>query len=88
MEMQIIKNEKEEMEFELDSITLVEILRVYLNKDPEVTFAAWKREHPTKKPIFLVKTKGKAAKKAVDEAIVSIEKDLEKLETDFKKLKF
>ncbi len=88
MEMQIIKNEKEELEFELDSLTLVEILRVYLNRDEEVTFAAWKREHPTKKPIFLVKTKGKSAKKAVDEAISSITKDLDKLEADFKKLKF
>ena len=88
MEMNILKNEKEEIEFELDSITLVEILRVYLNKDADVTFAAWKKEHPTKKPVFLVKTKGKVAKKAVDEAISAITKDLDKLEADFKKLKF
>ena len=88
MEIQILKNEKEEMEFELSSLTLVEILRVYLNKDEDVVFAAWKREHPTKKPIFLVKTKGKSAKKAVDEAITAMVKDLDKLEADFKKLKF
>jgi DNA-directed RNA polymerase subunit L len=88
MEIQIIKNEKEEIEFELESLTLAEILRVYLNKDSDVTFAAWKREHPTKKPIFLVKTKGKTAKKAIDEAISSLVKDLDNLESDFKKLKF
>ena len=87
MEMNILRNEKEEMELEADSLTIVEILRVYLNKDSAVTFAAWKRDHPTKKPILLVKTKGKTAKKAIDDAISAISKDLEKIEADFKKIK-
>ncbi len=87
MEINILKSSKDEIEFEVDSITIVEILRVYLNKDPSVTFAAWKREHPTKKPALLIKTKGKTAKKAVDDAVSEIEKDLEKIEADFKKLK-
>lgn len=85
--MNIIKDSKEEIEVEMESLTLVEILRVYLNKDSAVTFAAWKREHPTKKPILAVKTKGKAAKKVLGDAIDAITKDLEKIETDFKKLK-
>ncbi len=87
MEMNILKDSKEEIEVEIESLTLVEILRVYLNKDTSVTFAAWKREHPTKNPILAVKTKGKTPKKAINDAIVSITKDLEKIETDFKKLK-
>jgi len=87
MEINVLKSSKDEIEVELDSITIVEILRVYLNKDSSVTFAAWKREHPTKKPALLVKTKGKTAKKAIDDAISAIEKDLEKFEADFKKLK-
>ena len=87
MEMNILRNEKEELELETDSLTMVEILRVYLNKDSDVTFAAWKREHPTKKPILLVKTKGKSAKKAVEEAVSAITKDLEKVEDEFKKMK-
>lgn len=87
MEMKILKSEKSEIEIELDNLTLAEILRVYLNKDDNVGFAAWKREHPTKKPILLVKTKGKTAKKAVDDAVLAITKDLDKLEADFKKLK-
>ena len=74
----------DELEAEIESLTLVEILRVYLNKDSNVTFAAWKRDHPTKKPKLLVKTKGKTAKKAVNEAISNITKDLDKLESDFK----
>jgi DNA-directed RNA polymerase subunit L len=87
MEINVLKNEKDELEVELESLTIAEILRVYLNKDSDVTFAAWKREHPTKKPILLVKTKGKNAKKAVDEAVSAITKDLERLEADFKKIK-
>jgi DNA-directed RNA polymerase subunit L len=87
MELNILKSQKDEIEFEIESLTLAEILRVYLNKDSAVTFAAWKRDHPTKKPVMLVKTKGKTAKKAIDDAVSAITKDLDKLETDFKKMK-
>ena len=87
MEMNILRNEKEELELETDSLTIAEILRVYLNKDSAVIFAAWKREHPTKKPILLVKTKGKSAKKAIEEAVSAITKDLDKVEDEFKKMK-
>jgi len=87
MEINIIKNDKNEIELELGNLAIAEILRVYLNKDSSITFVAWKREHPTKKPILLVKTKGKIAKKAVDDAISVITKDLDDLENDFKKLK-
>ena len=74
MELKILKDEKEELEVELENITLAEILRVYLNKDADVSFAAWKREHPTKKPVLNVK--GKNPKKAVKEGVASIVKDL------------
>jgi len=87
MEMKVLNNAKEEIELETDSLTLVEILRVYLNKDSSVSFAAWKREHPTKNPVLLVKTKGKTAKKAINEAINGIVKDLDKIEKDFKGMK-
>jgi DNA-directed RNA polymerase subunit L len=87
MEMNILKDSKEELEAEIGSLTMVEILRVYLNKDSSVTFAAWKREHPTKKPILNVKTKGKTPKKAIADAIAAITKDLDGIEADFKKLK-
>lgn len=87
MEIKVLKNEKNELELETDSLTIAEILRVYLNKDSSVTFAAWKREHPTKSPVMLVKTKGKTAKKAVADAVAEVEKDLAKAEDEFKKLK-
>ena len=87
MEINVLKDSKEEIEVEVGSLTIVEILKVYLNKDPSVTFAAWKREHPTKKPVLAVRTKGKTPKKAINDAIDSITKDLDKIESDFKKLK-
>jgi len=87
MEIKILKNEKNEIKAEIGNLTIAEILRVYLNKDTSVTFAAWKREHPTKKPILKIQTKSKTAKKAINDAVSAITKDLEKFESDFKKMK-
>jgi len=87
MEIKILKNTKDEIKVELESLTIAELLRVYLNKDSAVTFAAWKREHPTENPIMLVKTKGKTAKKAVVDAVAVVTKELDKIEKDFKSLK-
>jgi len=85
MEVNILKDSKEEVEVEFNSLTLVELVRVYLNNDSSVTFVAWRREHPTKNPVLLVKTKGKTAKKAINDAVSSAIKDLDKLESDFEK---
>ncbi len=85
MQIQYLKQEKNEIELELGSVTLVELLRAYLNEDSAVVLAAWRREHPTKYPRLKIKTKEKTAKKALNDAIASIEKDLDKLEADFKK---
>lgn len=87
MEMNILESSKDEMRVEFGTLTIAEILRVYLNQDSSVTFVAWKREHSTEKPVLLVKTKGKTAKKAISDAVSSITKDLDKIESDFKKLK-
>lgn len=85
--MNVLKLEKEEAEVELDDLTMAEILRVYLNKDNNVSFAAWKRVHLTEKPILKVKTKGKTAKKAISDAVSDITKDLDKTLAEFKKMK-
>ncbi|MBU2562728.1 MAG: hypothetical protein KKF68_03650 [Nanoarchaeota archaeon] len=87
MEIKILKSSKDEIEIEFDNVTLAEILRVYLNKDSSVILAVWKREHPIENPILLVKTKGKTAKKAVNDAVSLITKELDKLDSDFSKLK-
>jgi len=87
MDIKILKNTKEELEAEVGSITIAEILRVYLNKNANVNFVAWKREHPTENPLLKVQTKGKVAKKVMNEAVIAITKDLDKIEAEFKKLK-
>jgi len=87
MEIEILKSSKDEIELKVDNLTIVEILRVYLSKDPAVSFVAWKREHPTENPILLVKTKGKSAKKVISDAVSTITKELDKVYADFKKLK-
>jgi DNA-directed RNA polymerase subunit L len=87
MEVKVLKKEKNEIEVEFDNLTFPELLRVYLNKDSAVTFAAWKKEHSTKNPVLLVKTKGKDAKVAIDKAVEAITKDLDKIESEFKALK-
>ncbi|MBI2044371.1 hypothetical protein HYT24_03340 [Candidatus Pacearchaeota archaeon] len=87
MEVNVLKSSKEEMEVELENTTVAEILRVYLNKDEGVKFTAWRREHPTKKPVLVVRTRGKTAKKAIEDAVKAITKDLDKAEDEFKKMK-
>lgn len=87
MEIKILKESKNEIEAEIGSLTIVELLRVYLNNDSEVTFAAWKREHPSESPIIKIQTKGKTAKKAINDAISVIIKELEKTEKEFKAMK-
>ena len=87
MEIKILKSTKDELEVQIDSLTIAEILRVYLNKDSAVTFAAWKRKHPSEPPLLAVKTKGKTAKKAINDAVALLTKDLDKIESDFKNLK-
>lgn len=86
MDLNIIKEEKNEIEVEFDSVTIPELLRVYLNKDSAVEFAAWKREHPTKKPILRVTTSGKTAKKAINDAVSLVVKELEGFEKSVKQL--
>ena len=85
MEVKILKDEKDNLVIELDNQTAAELLRVYLNKDDAVLLAAWKREHPEKPIIFEIKTKGKTAKRALNDAVEDIEKETSKILDEFKK---
>ena len=84
MNIHFLKEEKNEIELEIDNLTIAELLRSYLNKDESVTLAAWRREHPSKNPQLIVQTKDKTAKKALSDAVSKIEKDLSKAEEEFK----
>ena len=84
MEIEILKQDKNDLEVKLDNVTVAEILRVYLNKQG-VEFAAWRREHPTKPAIMKVRSSGGTAKKEVSDAVIAIKKDLDKILKGVKK---
>ena len=85
MQIKYLKDEKNEVEIELDNTTIAEILRAYLIQDDNVEFAAWRKEHPTKNPILKIKTEGKTASKALKDAVEKIEKELDKIQSEIKK---
>ena len=84
MEVKIISEDKNVLDIEISNLTIAEILRVYLNKEG-AKLAAWRRDHPTKNPILHIEADN--PKKILKSAIVNIEKELDKLQDDFKKAK-
>ncbi|MAE49614.1 hypothetical protein CMI48_02180 [Candidatus Pacearchaeota archaeon] len=79
MEINVLKQEKEDAEFDIDRVTAAEVLRAYLNEQDGVEFAAWRREHPSKPALMKIKTKGKTVKKAVGDAVAAVKKDADAL---------
>lgn len=77
MNIEILEQDKNNLELKIDNITIAEILRVYLNKQG-IEFAAWRREHPTKPVIFKIKSSDKSLKKEISDAVSAIKKDLAK----------
>ncbi len=84
MQIEITKQEKNDLEVKLDNPTIAEVLRVYINKEG-VDFTAWRKEHPTKPIIMKIQTSDKTAKKTVSDAVAAIKKDLEKISSTLKK---
>ena len=83
----ILKNEKNHIEVEISNASIAELIRSFLWQDDSVKVAAWKRDHPTKSPVLIVKTDGKTAKKAIEDCIERIEKMNDKVLEEFKKSK-
>jgi DNA-directed RNA polymerase subunit L len=84
MEVEVVKDDKNDMEVKVSNLTVVEILRVYLN-DIGIQFAAWRREHPSKPAIIKIQSSSGTVKKAVADAVVAIGKDLDEIEKGLKK---
>ena len=84
MNIEILSEDKNELEVKIDNVTIAELLRVYLNEQG-VEFAAWKREHPSKPAILRIKTSSGTVKKAVGDAVDAINKDFEKILSAVKK---
>lgn len=86
MKINVIKKEKNELEIELDNLTIAELLRNELWNDDSIEVSAWKRENPSKNPILVVKTKGKDAKKVLLDAIGRIRDKNKEILKEFKKV--
>ena len=84
METKIIKQDKKSLDIEIDNLTLVELLRTYLNKQG-ADIAVWRREHQSKNPVLHIEAE--KPKKLLKDSIAVIQKELDKASTDFKKLK-
>lgn len=84
MNIEILKQDKNEIELKIDNSTIAEIIRVYLYSQG-IEFAAWKKEHPTKPIIMKIQSSSKAVKKVISDATAAIKKDLEKISAAVKK---
>jgi len=84
MDIKILKDEKKELDVEIGNLTVVELLRVYLNKEG-ADLAAWRRSHPSKNPVLHIEADN--PKKLLQKAISSIQKELDNLSEEAKKLK-
>lgn len=84
MHVEFVNAEKDDLELKIDNPTVAELLRVYLNEQG-VKFAAWRREHPSKPVIMRIQTSSGTVKKAVGDAIATIQKELDALTAAIKK---
>ena len=85
MDIEVIKEEKNEIDIRIDNTTIAEVLRVYLYEHG-AEFAAWKREHPSKPAIMKIKAgAGKGAKKCISDAVAAIKRDANALASAVKK---
>ncbi len=84
MEVKIIKEEEDVLDVELSSLTVAEVLRVYLNKEG-AKLAAWKRDNQSSNPVLHIE--GNNPKKLLKSAIASLEKEIDGAVEEFKKLK-
>ncbi len=89
MEIEIIKEGKEELEFAIkgERHTFPNLLRSTLLKDSKVVFAAYKLHHPSDEGAsFALRTSGKVPKKALADALKEINSDLADFDKEVKKV--
>jgi len=84
MEVKILKDEKDVLEVEINNVTVAEVIRVYLN-EKGAKLAVWSRDHPTSNPILHIE--GEKPKKLLKDSIAVLDKDIDSVVNEFKKLK-
>ena len=84
MEIKIISKDKNNLRIKIDNLTVAELLRDMLWQNKSTELAAWHREHPSKPPHLILRTKGDA-KKTLLETIENIKEINAELLEEFKK---
>jgi len=90
VEVNILKKEKTEIEFEIvgEDSTLPGLLAHKLNEYPEVEFAAYKAEHPLiQKPKIIVRVKKGDPLKTIEKALDELAKEVAEFRGIVSKLK-
>ncbi len=84
MNVEVVSQEKNDADINLDSVTIAEVMRVYLTQNG-ADFAVWRREHPSKPVLLKVSSSGKTVAKAVSDSVAAIKKDCAKVLSVVKK---
>ena len=90
MEIKVVKEEKNELEFELigEDSTLPEILVHKLNQMPEVDFAAYKIEHPlVGSPKIFLRTKKGSPTTSINKAVEALTTEIAEFRESISKFK-
>jgi DNA-directed RNA polymerase subunit L len=90
MEYEVLKEETHELQVQFSEIDhgMLNLIKEAVWQQSGVEMASFRIEHPeVSKPLFILKTKGKDAKKVWNSAIESTKEELEKLSKELKKLK-
>jgi len=90
MDIEVIKNEKNLIEFKLkgERHTIPNLLRQKLLESKEVEFVAYKLEHPTAEDsMFVLRTKKEKPIKVLKNACTELINDLNEFSNEIKKLK-
>jgi DNA-directed RNA polymerase subunit L len=88
MEIEILKEEKDKIQFKLkdETHTLLNLLSKELFNDKNVEFAGYRVEHPLVNEA-IVSVTGKNPRKAIKDAIKRIQKQVDDFQAQVKKLK-
>lgn len=90
MEYEVLKDEKHELQVQFSEIDhgFLNLIKEAIWQQSGVELASFRLEHPeVSKPVFILKTKGKEAKKIWNSALESVSEELDKLSKEVKKLK-
>ena len=88
MKIEVIKNEKDFVEFRMDGErhTFPNLLKQKLLGSKDVEFVSYILDHPTDKSArFALKTAGRSPKKVLEEAAKEIEEELDDFDKKMKK---